>query len=379
MSDVLLLGDVFEHFRRDVLQKHGLDCLYYPTLPSLAWSMALKHMQVELDLITDKDAYLMIENSIRGGIATISKRYARANNPLVEGYDPSKPTTYIIYLDANNLYGKAQSEPLPVGDFKFLTDEEIEQLDLTTVADDSPTGYIVECDLEYPEKLHELHSDYPLAPDHLKPTSEMLSPFARNLRGDGWKSAEKLITNLRNKTNYVTHYRNLKFSVEQGLKITKIHKILSFTQRPWLKSWIELCTKQRKNARSDFEADLAKLQANATFGKTMEQVRNRVNIRLIADPAKLRKAVRKPSYKFSEIINPDLVMVRGGRQKVRLNKPISVGFCILDLLKLVMYKFYYETLKPKYGDKLKLLFTDTDSLCCEIETKDLCRDMVEDI
>ena len=110
----------------------------------------------------------------------------------------------------------------------------------------------------------------------------MLSPFARNLRGDGWKSAEKLITNLRNKTNYDTHYRNLKFSVEQGLKITKIHKILSFTQRPWLKSWIELCTKQRKNARSDFEADLAKLQANATFGKTMEQVRNHVNIRLIA-------------------------------------------------------------------------------------------------
>jgi len=192
-------------------------------------------------------------------------------------------------------------------------------------------------------------------------------------------SPPKNIPNLRNKTNYVTHYRNLKFHVEQGLKITKIHRILSFTQRPWLKSWIDLCTEQRKNARSDFEADLAKLQANATFGKTMEQVRNRVNIRLIADPAKLRKAVSKPTYKFSQIINPDLVMVRGGRQKVRLKKPISVSFCILDLSKLIMYKFYYETLKPKYGDRLKLLFTDTDSLCCEIETKDLYRDMEEDI
>ena len=142
MSNVLLLADVFEHFRRDVFQKHGLDCLYYPTLSSLAWSMALKHTHVELNLITDKDAYLMIENSIRGGIATISKRYARANNPLVKGYDLSKPITYIIYLNANNLYGKAQCEPLPVGEFKFLTDEEIEQLDLTTVADDSSTGYI---------------------------------------------------------------------------------------------------------------------------------------------------------------------------------------------------------------------------------------------
>jgi len=322
--------------------------------------MALKHTQVELDLITDKDAYLMIKNFIRGGIATISKKYVKANNFLVEGYDPSKQTTYIIYSDANNLYGNAQSEPLPVGDFKFLTDEEIEHLDLTTVADDSPTGYIVECDLEYPEKLHDLHSDYPLARDHLKLTSKMVSPFVRNLQGDGWKPAEKLIPNLQNKNIYVTHYRNLKLYVKQSLKMTKIHKILSFIQRPWLKYWIDLCTKQRKNARSDFEADLAKLQANATFGKTMEQVKNRVNIRLRADPAKLCKAVSKPSYKFSQIINPDLVMVQRGRQKVCLNKPISMGFCILDLTKLIMYKFYYETLKPKYGDRLKLLFTDTD-------------------
>jgi len=101
--------------------------------------MALKHTQVELNPITDKDVYLIIENFIRSGIATISKRYARANNPLVGICDPSKHTTYIIYLDGYNLYGKAQSEPLPVGDFKFLTDTEIEQLDLTTVADDSPT------------------------------------------------------------------------------------------------------------------------------------------------------------------------------------------------------------------------------------------------
>ena len=194
----------------------------------------------------------------------------------------------------------------------------------------------------------------------------MLSPFARNLRGDGWKPAEKIIPNLRNKTNYVTHYQNLKFYVKQGLKITNIHRILSFIQRPWLKSWIDLWTEQRKNARSDFEADLAKLQAIATFGKTMEQVRNRVNIRLIADPAKLWKAVSKPSYKFSQIINSDPVMVRGGRQKVCLNKPISGNFCILDLSKLVMCKFYYETLKPKCGDRLKLLFTDTDSLCLSL-------------
>ena len=111
----------------------------------------------------------------------------------------------------------------------------------------------------------------------------------------------------------------------------------------------------------------------------MEQVRNPQNIRLIADTSKLLKAVSKPSYREAKIINPDLVMVRAARQKVLLNKPIAVGFCILELSKLVMYRFYYDYLKPKYGQWCVLLFTDTDSLCCQIETPDLFRDMGENI
>ena len=175
----------------------------------------------------------------------------------------------------------------------------------------------------------------------------------------------------------MTHYRNLQFYIKHGLILSKIHRIVSFSQSRWLKPWIDLCTVQRQNAKSDFEADLAKLQANATFGKTMEQARNRQNTRLIADPVKLRKAVSKPSYRMAEIINPDLVMVRAARQKVFLNKPIGVGFCILELSKLIMYRFYYDYLKPKYNTCCKLLFTDTDSLCCEIETPDLYRDMAQ--
>ena len=376
-SDVLLLADVFEHFRHDVRQKHALDCLYFPTLPSLSWSMALKHTKVELELITDPEMYLMVENSIRGGISTISNRYAKANNPLLEGYDPDKPTTFITYLDMNNLYGGAQSEPLPVGDFRFLTQDEIEQiqLDLESIPEDSPTGYIIDCDLSYPAHLHDKHSDYPLAPEHLTVTEEMLSPFARGLTFKGWRPMKKLVPNLYDKSHYVTHYRNLQFYIKQGLVLTKIHRVISFTQRSWLKPWIDFCTTQRQNARSEFESDLAKLQANSTYGKTMEQVRNRQNIRLIADPKKLLKAVSKPSYREAKIINPDLVMVRAARQKVHLDKPIAVGFCILELSKLTMYKFFYEYLKPTYGDRCKLLFTDTDSLCCEIETTDLYHDM----
>jgi len=379
LTDVLLLSDVFSNFRDDVFRKHGLDCLYFPTLPSLAWSMALKHAGVELDLICDPDMYLMLENAVRGGISTISNRYARANNPSVEGFDPTKPTTYISYWDCNNLYGSAQSEPLPLGDFRFLESDEISRFDPTSVSDDSPVGYVIECDLEYPADLHDSHSDYPLAPEHLVVSPEMLSPFAESMRRPGWTPAKKLIPNLYDKFRYVTHYRNLKFYIEHGLVLNKIHRVLSFTQSAWLRPWIELCTTQRQNARSDFEADLAKLQANCTYGKCMEQVRNRQNIRLISDERKLLKAVSKPSYRQAQIVNPDLVMVRSARAKVRLNKPIAVGFCILELSKLVMYRFYYDYLKPKYGGDCKLLFTDTDSFCCEIRTTDLYRDMSEAI
>jgi len=174
-------------------------------------------------------------------------------------------------------------------------------------------------------------------------------------------------------------HATLQLYCQQGLQVTKIHRVLSCSQTPWLKPWIDMCNEQRRAAGSDFESDLAKLQANATFGKTMEQVRHRVNIRLIADPHKLQKAVSKASFRESTIINEDLVMVRGARSKVTLNKPIAVGFTILELSKVIMYKFYYEYLKPKYEDRCSLLFTDTDSLCCQISTHDLYKDMHENL
>jgi len=150
-------------------------------------------------------------------------------------------------------------------------------------------------------------------------------------------------------------------------------------QEAWLKPWIKLCNEQRRAARSDFESDLAKLQANATFGKTMEQMRHRVNVRLIADEKKLLKAVGKISFRYSEIVNEHLVMVRAARTKINLNKPIAVGFAILKISKFIMYDFYYGYLKDKYQDRCSLLFTDTDSLCCEIQTEDLYRDMGENL
>ena len=175
LSGVLLLADVFPNFRNSVYEQHFLDPLHFITLPSLAWASALKYTGAELDLITDPDMYLMVENNMRGGIATILQRYARANNP-------SKRNSWITYLDANNLYGTAMSEPLPEGNFRFLSQDEISYFDLMNVPTHGDTGYIVECDFKYPEKLHELHSDYPMAPEHRTVSPDMLTISAANLK-----------------------------------------------------------------------------------------------------------------------------------------------------------------------------------------------------
>jgi len=143
--------------------------------------------------------------------------------------------------------------------------------------------------------------------------------------------------------------------------------------------FIEYCNRRRRDATSDFESGLYKLFANAFFGKTCENVRNRVNLQLVADPDKLVKLASKATFKRSEIINSDLVLVEAARTKIELNKPIAIGFSILDLSKLIMYQFYYDCLLPKYGDKLQLCFTDTDSFICHIETNDLHADMMEDL
>ena len=147
LTDALLLADAFENFRGVCLQHYGLDPAYNYTFPGLSWQAALKMTDVELDLLTDIDQHLFIEEGIRGGVAMISHQYARANAPGMENYDASKRNNYIMYLDANNLYGWAMSQSLPTSNFKWLTDKEMEELDVMMVPDDSPRGYILECDL----------------------------------------------------------------------------------------------------------------------------------------------------------------------------------------------------------------------------------------
>ena len=380
-SDILLLSDVFENFRKTCLQYYKLDPCHYFTSPGLSWDAMLKMTDIKLELMTDVDMFQFIEKGVRGGISYIANRYGKANNKYMKKYDEKAPSKYIMYLDANNLYGWAMSQYLPTGGFKWMTEKQIDNLNLAKYKEDSKKGLILEVDLAYPEELHDLHNDYPLGPGKVKVTENMLSGYCKNIAKKYKISTglvHKLIPTLSNKEKYVLHYRNLQLYTDLGLEITKVHRVLEFNQSSWLKQYIDFNTKKRTNAKNAFEKDFFKLMNNSVFGKTMENIRKRVDVRLVTDEKKLLKMAAKPTYVSNKIFNENLVAVHKIKETLTLNRPAYVGMCILDLSKTLMYDFHYNYIKKKYGDKAKLLFTDTDSLTYEIETNDVYQDFWND-
>ena len=364
-TDVLLLADVFESFRDNNLKIYGLDPAHYFTAPGMSWDACLKITGVELELLNDPDMLLMWEKCIRGGISMISNRYGEANNKYMKGdFNKKKPSKYLMYLDANNLYGDAMSRKLPTHGFKWLTSGEMEKLYETQELHTwNKTPCILEVDLEYPEKLHDLHSDYPLCPERV---------MCKN-------GVEKLIPNLRDKKKYVIHYKNLIQYLKLGMKLKHIHRGIKFVESAWMKPYIDMNTELRTKAKNNFEKDHYKLMNNSVFGKTMENIRNRVNVKLVNNEEKARKLIAKPNYKSCKIFGETLISVHMKKTSLLMNKPVYLGACILDLSKTIMYDFHYNYIKPMYKDKAKLLFTDTDSLMYEIETEDFYKDISKDV
>ena len=365
VTDVLLLADVFENFRDICLKIYGLDPVYYFTAPGLAWDACLKMTNIDLELLSDPNMLLMFEKGIRGGISIISNKYGEANNKYMrKGFNKNKPSKYLMYLDANNLYGCAMSMKLPTHDFKWLSSGEMEKLFNNRVIQVwEKTPCILEVDLEYPENLHDLHNDYPFCPEKVECKNKV----------------EKLIPNLRNKTNYVIHYKNLIQCLKAGMKLTKIHKGIKFIESEWMKPYIEKNTNLRTKAKNNFEKDFYKLMNNSVFGKTMENIRNRVDVKLVNTEEKFKKLVAKPNFRSRKIFSENLISVHMKKTSLTMNKPVYLGMCILDLSKTIMFDFHYNYIKPKYGDKAKLLFSDTDSLMYEIETEDFYKDISGDV
>ena len=361
-TDVLLLADVFEKFRKTCMEHYQLDPAHFYTSPGLAWEACLKKTGQELQLLTDYDMLLFFERGIRGGMTHISKRYAEANNHYMTNFDPTKPETYIQYLDANNLYGWGMSQPLPTHGFKWMKNITKEKVIKILEQNDDSRGYIFDVDLEYPKHLWELHNDYPLAPE---PTIV-----------DG---VEKLLSHFRPKKEYVVHYQSLKQYLNMGLKIVGVHRALSFKQFPWMKPYIDKNTKLRMETKSDFEKDFFKLMINSVFGKTIENIRKRQNVKIVDKRKTALNLSKKPNFERATIFDKNLIAIHMQRTKIYFNKPVYVGQAILDLSKTLMFDFHYNYIKPKYGSKAELLFTDTDSLMYHIQTNDFYKDITPDV
>ena len=222
---------------------------------------------------------------------------------------------------------------------------------------------ILEVDLHYPERLHDAHNDYPLAPESVECN----------------RGIKKLIPTLRDKTRYVLHHEALKQYLALGMELRHVHRGIKFEESHWLKPYIDMNTTLRAKAANEFEKDFFKLMNNSVFGKTMENIRNRKDIKLVSNRDKAIKYTAKPNFHHTKILSKDLVTIHMKRTSLTFNKPVYLGLSILDLSKTIMYEFHYGYIKAKYGDKASLLYTDTDSLVYEIETEDFYKDISADV
>ncbi|XP_023317289.1 uncharacterized protein LOC111694219 [Trichogramma pretiosum] len=331
-TDLILLVEVFENFRKTCHEAYELDPAQNYTLPGYSWDAMLLYTQVELELLTDVDMLLFVEKGIRGGVSQWCSRCSEANNRYMgEDYNPEKEDVYLMYYDINNLYGWAMAQYLPYGGFEWS-----DAKDYLTLPEDSEYGYIRKVNLEYPESLHDSHKDLTLCPEHACPPGS---------------KQRKLLTTLNPKHKYIIHYRSLQ---QAG---------------PWLKSYIDLNTEKRKNSKNDFEKQQYKLCNNAIFGKTIENVRKRIDVKLVSSwdgRYGAEAQISKPNFHSRAIFNENLVAIQLSKTAVTIDKPVYVGFSILDISKTHLYRFHYDFMRDRFGNNCKVLYTDTDSLVYEI-------------
>ena len=360
--DVVILADVFENFRKLGERVYKLDPAWVYSAPGLAWNAMLKLTGVEVELFTDIEKYLFCESGIRGGYVCASKRYAKVNNRNLPNFNPNEEESHLLYIDANNLYGHAMSRPLPLNNFEWMEQGEIENLSVLSILENSDTGYILEVDLEYPPELHDEHNDLPYCPEQLRTTTVKNAP-------------KKLIATLHNKKNYIVHHRYLQSALQNGLRLIRIHRGLRFHQRKWLEPYIRMNNEWRQMATDKFSKDFFKLMNNSVFGKFIESVRKHRDFIVNDSLTEIQRLIRKPNFKNRVILNErtNLCLIEMGKTSICLDKFIQAGTSILDLSKAHMYEFHHQIIKREIfpDDRISLMYMDTDSLTYHIHTRSL--------
>ena len=304
--DVVLLANVYKAFRDICLRHYKVDPVHFYTFSGLAWKACLKHTGIKLELLTDPDMLLMFEWGIRGGITQVVRKYALANNKYMgDKFDPKSESSYLQYLDANNLYGWAMSQPHSAGGFKWT---DVNPNEISELATRTDKGYVLEVDVSYPKELHNQHNDLPFMCERME------------ING-----VEKLVPNLRDKKNYVIYIQALNQALQLRLRLDRIHQVIEFNQTPWLKTYIDFNTELRTAATNDFEKNFFKLINNSVFGKTMENIRKHRNIKLVTTEEKYLHTVVKPNFKSGVLFGENLMGCEMGKIKAVMNKPVYLG------------------------------------------------------
>ena len=370
--DVLLLACVFERFRQKTLEQDGLDPVHFISLPGLSFMSAFKMTGETIDLLSDAEMYTFFERGIRGGMTFVNKHLIR-NETITQ--NDTQLTQHLAYIDENNLYGNSLRKPLPHSEFCWVEDVSNFTHDFILGLDEEGEwGYTLEVDLGYPEHLHRKTADFPLAPETGDITQNMFSDFMTAYHhtlnpNSTYKSSRKLLLTQYNREHYFVHFAVLKFYLTMGLTLDKVHRVIKYKQKAWLKEFIDFNSQQRALSQNSFDKDFYKLKNNALFGKTMEDVRKRLNYKLVTDEDKFEKLARSPFFHDRDIITEDIVGVHMLKSKVTLDKPVFVGQAVLDYSKLEMYNLFYKILPQcPLIKQLQLVGGDTDSFFLTIAT-----------
>ena len=258
---------------------------------------------------------LMVEKGVRGGIYHSIYQYAKANTKYMKDYDKNKESPYLQYWAVNTLYGWAMLQKLPVNNFEWIEDtSQFNEDFIKNYNEESDEGYFFEVDVQYLEKLHELHNDLPFLPERMK-----------------IEKVEKLVTNLHDKTEYVIHIRNLKQALNHGLVFKKVHKMIKFNQNAWLKPYIDMNTDLRKNAKMILKKTFFKLMNNDVLAKTIENVRNHRDIELVITERRRNHLVSKPNYHTTKFLTENVLE----KTQILMNKPVYLGLSILELNRIL--------------------------------------------
>jgi hypothetical protein len=391
--DVYQICDVFENFRHLSIREDGLDPVHYFSTPGLAWDACFQRTGVEIDLLLQEDQYQFFEKGCRGGMTFVNKHRVCRNSPedianTQWPYNPNLPHVELLYVDVNNLYGHALTKPLPKCDFRWEEDGEavlrfiknkVMQESDSTWWEREERGYVLEVDIVIPDALHDALDDLPLAPERVAPCSEFLTDWmhqqwarvqsSSSSSPTKFRSTEKLLLTHVPKKNYVIHFALLQYFLRLGAEVSTVHRCMSFQQERIFQSFIDFNSKKRAESDNEFEKDYYKLKNNSLYGKTVEDVRKRRDIRLCNGEEKLVRYTSKATFYAARKFATGVVGVQLLKETILLNKPVYIGMSVLDISKLEMYELRYTHLKMYanlFGGDIHVVGGDTDSLILEV-------------